>query len=289
MVSVQRSSSDVFRVGDDLPVHRLGYGSMQLTGPGHWDEPADVTEAKQVLRRAVDSGVNHIDTADAYGPATTEQLIREALHPYPTDLVIATKGGLTRQGPNRWAPVGRPEYLRQCVEMSLRRLALDRIDLYYLHRVDPLVPLEDQIGVLDDMRAEGKLRHIGLSQVTMEQLNRATVIAPIAAVQNKYNLRRRSFEDVLRHCATTRTAFVPFAPLGAGRMLHEHDVLIEIARKYQATPAQLALAWLLQYSPVMLPIPGTNSRAHLDENLAASTIRISTEDAAAISLVGDHD
>jgi pyridoxine 4-dehydrogenase len=289
MVSAQRSSSDVFRVGGDLPVHRLGYGSMQLTGPGHWHEPADAKEAKQVLRRAVDSGVNHIDTADAYGPATTEQLIRKALHPYPADLVIATKGGLTRQGPDQWAPVGRPEYLRQCVEMSLRRLALDRIDLYYLHRVDPHVPLEDQLAVLADMRAEGKLRHIGLCQVTVEQLHRATAIAPIAAVQNKYNLRRRAFEDVLRHCATTRTAFVPFAPLGSGRMLHEHDVLIEVARNYQATPAQLALAWLLQYSPVMLPIPGTSSRAHLDENLAASTIQISTADAAAISLVRDHD
>ncbi|MGH3914283.1 MAG: aldo/keto reductase [Pseudonocardiaceae bacterium] len=277
-----------FHLGGDLPVHRLGYGSMQLTGPGHWSDPADPGKALRVLRRAVDSGVNHLDTADAYGPETAEHLIRKALHPYPADLVIATKGGLTRQGPNRWAPVGRPEYLRQCVEMSLRRLALDRIDLYYLHRIDPQVPLDDQLGVLVDMQTEGKLRHLGLSQVDLNQIHRVGELVAVAAVQNKYNLGTRVFEHVLRHGETTRTAFVPYAPLGSGRLLQENSALAELASHYRATPAQLALAWLLQHSPVMLPIPGTSSDAHLDENLAATTIPISPEDVEVINAAFPH-
>ncbi|MGH3913686.1 MAG: aldo/keto reductase [Pseudonocardiaceae bacterium] len=286
MTTTQRpptSPGGDFHLGGDLPVRRLGYGCMQLTGPGHWDYPTDPDEAQRVLRRAVDSGVNHLDTADAYGPETVEHLIRKALHPYPADLVIATKGGFTRQGPNRWAPVGRPEYLRQCVEMSLRRLALDRIDLYYLHRIDPQIPLEDQLGVLADLQREGKLRHLGLSQVGIEQIRQAGELVAVAAVQNKYNLDKRIFENVLRHCETTQTAFVPYAPLGSGRLLQENNTLAELATNYRATSAQLALAWLLQHSPVMLPIPGTSSTAHLDENLVAITIQISPEDAEMIS------
>lgn len=282
------SPSGDFHLGGDLPVRRLGYGSMQLTGPGHWYHPADPDKAQRVLRRAVDSGVNHLDTADAYGPETAEHLIRKALHPYPADLVIATKGGLTRQGPNRWAPVGRPEYLRQCVEMSLRRLALDRIDLYYLHRIDSQVPIEDQLGVLVDMQTEGKLRHLGLSQVNVNQIRQAGELVAVAAIQNKYNLGKRIFENVLRHCETTRTAFVPYAPLGSGRLLQENSILTELASHYRATSAQLALAWLLQHSPVMLPIPGTSSDAHLDENLEATTIQISSEDAEVISAAFPH-
>lgn len=291
MTTDQRQStspSGVFHLGGDLPLRRLGYGCMQLTGPGHWDHPADPDQAQRVLRRAVDAGVNHLDTADAYGPETAEYLIRKALHPYPADLVIATKGGLTRQGPNRWAPVGRPEYLRQCVEMSLRRLALDRIDLYYLHRIDPQVPLEDQLGVLVDLQTEGKLRHLGLSQVDLEQIRQASELVAVAAVQNKYNLGKRIFENVLQQCDTTQTAFVPYAPLGAGSLLRNDSTLAELASNYRATPAQLALAWLLQHSPVMLPIPGTSSATHLDQNLAATTIHISPDDAEVISAAFPH-
>ncbi|RPF21494.1 aldo/keto reductase [Myceligenerans xiligouense] len=248
------AASGTFLLGGDLPVHRIGYGTMQLTGPGHWYHPADMDAAKAVLRRAVDLGVNHLDTADAYGPETVEHLIRKALHPYPDHLVIATKGGMTRQGPNRWAPVGRPEYLRQCVEMSLRRLAVDRIDLYYLHRVDPKVPLEDQVGELAALRAEGKIRHIGLSKVTTTQIEAARRVAPITAVQNKFNRHERDWA-VLDHCTRMGTAFVPYAPLAAGRLA--------------ATPgaAVRELRWLLDLSPVILPIPGSTSIQHLQQNV----------------------
>ncbi|GAA4239220.1 aldo/keto reductase [Actinomadura meridiana] len=256
---------------------RIGFGSMQLTGPGHWDAPEHPEQVMQVLRDAVDAGVTHIDTADAYGPFTAEKYIRKALHPYPEGLVIATKGGLTRQGPNRWTPCGRPEYLRQCVEMSLRRLQVERIDLYYLHRIDPAVSLEDQLGVLRDMQAEGKVRHIGLSKVTLEQLRTASELIDVAAVQNKYNVTDRASEDVLRHCEMTGISFVPYASLAAGA-LTTPDALGQIAQDYGATPAQLALAWLLHRSPVITPIPGTSCSARLRENLAAQQISLTRED-----------
>ncbi|NKQ55621.1 aldo/keto reductase [Amycolatopsis sp. K13G38] len=252
---------------------------MQLTGPGHWYHPANPDQAKHLLRRAVDHGVNHIDTADAYGPETAEHLIRKALHPYPDDLVIATKGGLTRQGPNQWAPVGRPEYLRQCVEMSLRRLGLERIDLYYLHRIDPSVPLDAQLGVLADMQTEGKIRHLGLSKVDIDQIRQATELIAIAAVQNKYHLGDQAHDSVIRHCEETQTAFVPYAPLGAGQLAKQQTTLDDLARRYRATRTQLALAWLLQRSSVILPIPGTSSEAHLDDNLAATDISLEMDDA----------
>lgn len=246
-----------FRIGGDLPVNRIGYSTMQLTGKGHWGYPADIDNATQILRRAVELGVNHIDTADAYGPHVAERLIHTALHPYPDDLVIATKGGMTRQGPNRWTPLGRPEYLRQCVELSLRRLHLDRIDLYYLHRVDPSVPLEDQVGELDNLRHEGKIRHIGLSKVTVEQIDTVRRDTSIVAVQNKFN-RNEPDRTVLDYCATARIAFVPYAPLAAGALVTEHSDTADTAAQ--------ALRWLLEQSPVVLPIPGTTSLSHLAQN-----------------------
>ncbi|MFD7445417.1 aldo/keto reductase [Streptomyces sp. NPDC059909] len=263
---------------------RIGFGSMQLTGPGHWAAPDDPEQAMQVLRDAVDAGVTHIDTADAYGPFTAEKYIRKALHPYPDGLVIATKGGLTRQGPDRWAPCGRPEYLRQCVEMSLRRLQVERIDLYYLHRIDPAVPLEDQLGVLRDIQAEGKIGNIGLSKVTLEQLRMAGTFTAVAAVSNKYNIADRASEDVLRHCEMTGISFVPYAPLAAGA-LTTPDALGQIAQDYDVTPAQLALAWLLHRSSAITPIPGTSSSARLHENLAAHQISLTPEAMTAIELV----
>ncbi|MGW5336378.1 aldo/keto reductase [Streptomyces bauhiniae] len=262
---------------------RIGFGSMQLTGPGHWAAPDDPDRAMQVLRDAVDAGVTHIDTADAYGPFTAEKYIRKALLPYPDGLVIATKGGLTRQGPNQWAACGRPEYLQQCVEMSLRRLQVERIELYYLHRIDPAVPLEDQLGVLRDMQDAGKIGRIGLSKVTLEQLRTASELVDVAAVSNKYNLTDRTSEDVLRHCELNGIPFVPYAPLAAGA-LTASDALGQIAQDYGATSAQLALAWLLHRSPVIMPIPGTSSSARLHENLAAEQISLTRDDMAAIEL-----
>lgn len=262
---------------------RIGFGSMQLTGPGHWSAPDDPEQAMQVLRDAVDAGVTHIDTADAYGPFTAEKYIRKALLPYPEGLVIATKGGLTRQGPNQWAPCGRPEYLRQCVEMSLRRLQIERIALYYLHRIDPAVPLEDQLAVLRDMQAEGKIGSIGLSKVTLKQLRTTSELVDVAAVQNKCNVANRASEDVLRHCEKAGISFVPYAPLAAGA-LTKPDALGRIAQDHGATPAQLALAWLLHRSPVMVPIPGTSSSARLRENLEAEQISLTPEAMTAIEL-----
>jgi pyridoxine 4-dehydrogenase len=263
---------------------RIGFGSMQLTGPGHWAAPDNPEQAMQVLRDAVDAGVTHIDTADAYGPFTAEKYIRKALHPYPDGLIIATKGGLTRQGPNRWAPCGRPEYLCQCVEMSLRRLQVERIDLYYLHRIDPAVPLEDQLAVLSDMQAEGKIHHIGLSKVDLSQVRKASELIDIAAVQNKYNLSNRVFEEIIRYCELASIAFVPYASLASGRLAEPHGVLHELATQYSATPAQLALAWLLHRSPVMRPIPGTSCSGRLHENLAADRINLTPEAITAIEL-----
>ncbi|MEV0056570.1 aldo/keto reductase [Saccharopolyspora shandongensis] len=263
-MKAMESCAETFSIGGELPVRRIGYGAMGLTGPGYWYYPTDTDAALAVLRRAVDLGVNHIDTADAYGPETSEHLIRKALHPYPDDLVIATKGGVTRQGPNRAARVGRPEYLRQCVEMSLRRLALDRIDLYYLHRIDPQVPVADQVGALSDMRDEGKIRFIGLSKVTRSQIERIVTETPIAAVQNRFNANDGDHQ-VLDYCTDTGTAFVPYSPFDQGKL---PDVPGE--GRHRFTTAQRTLAWLLSLSPVVLPIPGTTSLDHLAENMDVS-------------------
>jgi pyridoxine 4-dehydrogenase len=257
-------ASGQYLIGGDLPVYRLGYGTMQLTGPGHWYHPADPDAAKQLLRRAVELGINHLDTADAYGPETVEHLIRKALHPYPSGLVIATKGGLTRPGPNQWEPVGRPAYLRQCIEMSLRRLAVDRIDLYYLHRVDPLVPLADQVGVLAEAQRAGKIRHIGVSKVSVAQIEEAVRIVTVAAVQNPYNASEGD-DDVLAYCDRHGIAFVPYRPLAAGTLARTGQ-----APGDTATAAQAAIAYLLRKSPNMLPIPGTSDPRHLEDNTSAA-------------------
>ncbi|MGW4713542.1 aldo/keto reductase [Nocardia sp. NPDC004260] len=272
------AASGTFAIGGDLPVHRLGYGAMQLTGPGVWGDPKDPDEAVRVLRRAVELGVNFIDTADSYGPFVSEKLIRKALHPYPEGLVIATKAGLTRQGPNEWSAVGRPEYLRQQAELSLRHLGLDRIDLYQLHRIDPKVPLADQIGELVALQQEGKIRHIGVSQVTVEQLRQVRELATIVSVQNLYNLANRADEDVLNYAEQENIGFIPWFPIATGELAAPGGPLASIAAKHGASPAQLALAWLLRRSPVMLPIPGTSSVAHVEENIAAARIELTDKE-----------
>jgi aryl-alcohol dehydrogenase-like predicted oxidoreductase len=253
---------------------------MRLTGPGIWGEPRDRSTALRILRRAVELGVNMMDTADSYGPYVSEDLIAQALHPYPDGLVIATKGGLTRQGPDAWQPLGRPEYLRQCVEMSLRRLKLERIDLYQLHRIDPQVPLADQLGELAAMRAEGKIRHIGLCAVEVGQIEQARELVGVASVQNIYNLARQRHRDVLRYCTQESIAFIPFFPLQAGALARTDGVLEQTAAAQGVTPSQIALAWLLHQSPMTLPIPGTSKVAHLEENLAAAQIELSEAEAA---------
>ncbi|TBL33969.1 oxidoreductase [Verrucosispora sp. SN26_14.1] len=267
-------SSGTYRIGGELTVDRLGYGAMQITGPGVWGDPKDPAEAVRVLRRAYDLGVTFIDTADSYGPFVSELLIREALHPYADDLVIATKAGLTRSGPGVWRPVGRPEYLRQQCELSLRHLGLESIALYQLHRIDAKVPLEDQLGELVLLRQEGKIQHIGLSEVTVAQVEAARRIAPIVSVQNLYNVADRSAEEVLTYCETNDIAFIPWFPIATGELARPGGPLDAISTEHGATPAQLALAWLLRRSPVMLPIPGTSSVAHLEENVAAATIEL---------------
>jgi aryl-alcohol dehydrogenase-like predicted oxidoreductase len=276
-------ASGTFLLGGDLPVHRLGYGTMQLTGPGVWGDPADSDEAVRVLRRAVELGVTLIDTADSYGPFVTDGLIRRALHPYPDDLVIATKVGFTRQGPGVWTPVGRPEYLRQQVELNLRHLGVERIDLLQLHRIDPAVPVADQIGELGALQGEGKIAHIGLSEVSVAQIEQAREVAPIVSVQNRYNLADRAAEDVLTFTERENIAFIPWFPLATGRLSQPGGVLAEAAERHDASPSQLALAWLLHRSPVMLPIPGTSSVEHLEENWAARTIALSADEIAAIA------
>ncbi|MFI6214816.1 aldo/keto reductase [Nocardia brasiliensis] len=272
------AASGTFAIGADLPAHRLGFGAMQLTGPGVWGDPADPDEAVRVLRRVVELGVNFIDTADSYGPFVSEQLIRKALHPYPDDLVIATKGGFTRSGPGDWRAVGRPEYLRQQTELSLRHLGLDRIDLYQLHRIDPQVPLADQLGELALLQQEGKIRHIGLSQVSVAQLAQAREIATIVSVQNLYNLSNRTDEDVLDYAERENIAFIPWYPIATGKLAAPGGPLDAIAAEHGATPAQLALAWLLRRSPVLLPIPGTSSVTHAEENTAASEITLTDKE-----------
>ncbi|MFC8529658.1 aldo/keto reductase [Nocardia sp. NPDC057227] len=276
-------ASGTFALGGDLPVNRLGYGAMQLTGDGVWGDPRDPAEAVRVLRRAVELGVNFIDTADSYGPFVSERLIREALHPYADDLVIATKGGLTRSGPGDWRPVGRPEYLRQQTELSLRHLGVDRIDLYQLHRIDPKVPLADQLGELALLRAEGKIRHIGVSQVNVAQLREAREIAPIVSVQNLYNLANRADEEVLEYAEAENIAFIPWFPIATGQLARPGGPLDAISAEHGATPAQLALAWLLRRSPVVLPIPGTSTVAHVEENIAAAGITLSDSEFETLS------
>jgi aryl-alcohol dehydrogenase-like predicted oxidoreductase len=277
------AQSGTFSIGGDLPVHRLGYGVMQLPGPGVWGPPRDHDEAIRVLRRVVELGVNLIDTADSYGPFVADHLIHEALHPYPEGLVIATKVGFTRQGPSRWVPVGRPEYLRQQVELNLRHLGVERIDLLQLHRIDPKVPLEDQIGELAALQGEGKIRHIGLSEVPVEHIEAARKITPIVSVQNRYNLAQRNAEPLLDHAEANGLAFIPWFPLATGKLAGSGGGLDRIAGELGASPSQLALAWLLKRSPVMLPIPGTSSVAHLEDNLAAAEVELSGEQFEALS------
>jgi pyridoxine 4-dehydrogenase len=270
-----------FRIGEDGPiVRRLGFGAMRLTGPGIWGDPPDREEAKQVLRRAVELGMNLIDTADSYGPHVSEELIAEALHPYPEDLVIATKGGLLRTGPGQWPRDGRPEHLREACEGSLRRLRLDRIDLYQLHAPDPSVPYEVSVGTLKELRDEGKIRHVGVSNVNVQQLRIAREIVPVASVQNRYNLADRSSEDVLAECERLGIGFIPWWPLAAGSLAEPGGPVAEIAERHDATAAQVALAWLLQRSAVMLPIPGTGSVDHLEDNVAAASLELTPEDLA---------
>jgi aryl-alcohol dehydrogenase-like predicted oxidoreductase len=276
------SLSGRFLIGGDLPVHRLGYGTMRLVGEGAWGEPADPAQARSVLRRAVELGVTLIDTADAYGPEIAERLIGEALYPYPAGLVIATKGGITRQGPAKTEYVGRAGYLIQCVEMSLRRLKLERIDLYQLHRIDPRTPLEESLGALKRMQEQGKIRHIGLSEVTAAEIEEAGKIVTVATVQNRYSLADRRHEKTLTYCDEQGIGFLPWYPMAAGKLLKpDHpsaQTLARIAGRHSASVAQLSLAWLLARSPVMLPIPGTSKVAHLEENIAAAGLKLSAEE-----------
>lgn len=267
-----------FEIGDEKSVNRLGFGAMRLTGDGIWGEPRDPEECKRVLRRALELDVNLIDTADSYGPEVSERLIAEALHPYADDLLIATKGGFTRSGPNRWDADGRPQHLREACEGSLSRLQLERIGLYQLHRVDPEVPLEESLGTLIELRDEGKIAQIGLSNVSVDQLRRARELTPVVSVQNRYNLIDRSAEDVLEECEREGIGFIPWFPLSTGKLATRGGPLAQIAERHGATPAQIALAWLLQRSRVMLPIPGTASVKHLEENIGAAGIELSDDE-----------
>jgi pyridoxine 4-dehydrogenase len=282
MADSSASASGTFLIGGDLPVHRLGYGTMRLVGDGAWGEPQNPEEARRVLRRAVALGTTLIDTADAYGPEIAEQIITEALHPYSYDLVIATKGGITRQGPAKTEYVGRAGYLIQCVEMSLRRLKLERIELYQLHRIDPRTPIEESLGALKQMQEQGKIRHIGLSEVTPEEIEKAQRIVPIVSVQNRYSLADRRHDATLAWCEQHNIAFLPWYPIAGGKLLKaDHPVaqtLTRLAERYNATPAQLSIAWLLHRSPVMLPIPGTSQVKHLEENVAAASLQIGPDE-----------
>jgi pyridoxine 4-dehydrogenase len=261
-------------IGDDLRIARLGFGAMRITGDGIWGPPADRAESIRVLRRGVELGIDFIDTADSYGPGVSEEIIAEALHPYPANLVIATKGGYERPGPNRWVENGKPEHLRSACEGSLRRLRLERIDLYQLHRIDPKVPADDQLGTLKALQAEGKIKHIGLSEVSVSQIEHAQTIVPIVSVQNRYSLADRGSEDVLRYCEKEKMAFIPWFPLAAGKLSGGSSPVQRVAAQLKATPSQVALAWLLSRSPVMLPIPGTSKVKHLEENVAAAGLKI---------------
>jgi aryl-alcohol dehydrogenase-like predicted oxidoreductase len=269
--------NNTFKIGGDLSVNRLGFGAMRLTGDGIWGWPPDREGALKVLRRAVELGVNLIDTADAYGPEVDELLIAEALYPYPKGLVIATKGGHTRPGPGQWVPNGRPEYLKQCVDNSLKRLRLERIDLYQLHRIDPKVPVEDSLSALKEAQEAGKIGHIGLSEVSPEEIERARKVVPIVTVQNRYNIADRKWENTLKYCEKEKLGFMPWAPVGGQRGVRENEVE-GVARNLHISTYQLAIAWLLHHSSVMLPIPGTASVAHLEENMAAAKLNLSADD-----------
>jgi pyridoxine 4-dehydrogenase len=280
--TMQASKSGTFNIGGDLPVHRLGFGAMRITGDGVWGPPKDKAEALRVLRRAVELGVNLIDTAEAYGPQVSEELIAEALHPYPQDLVIATKGGLDRTGPGQWPVNGRPERLREELDGSLRRLRLERIDVYQLHRIDDKVPEADQFGFLAEAQRSGKIRHIGLSEVTVDQIERARTFFPVVSVQNRYNLADREWENVLDFCEREQIGFIPWFPLQTGKLAGAGGPLAKIAAAHRAMPAQVALAWLLRRSPVMLPIPGTSKVKHLEENMAAVDVELTEEEFRAL-------
>jgi pyridoxine 4-dehydrogenase len=276
--------SGEFLIGNDLTVHRLGYGAMRITGKGIWGEPADRAEAVRVLRRAVELGINFIDTADAYGPSVSEEIIAEALYPYPAGLVIATKGGFDRPGPDKWVENGKPEHLKAACEGSLRRLRLERIDLYQLHRIDPKVAPEDQLGALKDLQVEGKIKHIGLSEVSVQQIQLAEAIVPIVSVQNRYSVTDRGSEDVLDYCEREEIGFIPWFPLAAGKLSGAGSRINHVAERLKATPSQVALAWLLARSPFILPIPGTSSVKHLEENVAAAGLRM---DESALEELGE--
>jgi pyridoxine 4-dehydrogenase len=276
------ATNPTWQLGGDLPVNRLGFGAMRITGEGIWGWPPDRNNALKVLKRAVELGVNLIDTADAYGPETSELLIAEALYPYPKGLVIATKGGLTRPGPSQWVPNGRPEYLKQCVEKSLKRLRLERIDLYQLHRIDPKVPMEESLGALKEMQDAGKIRHVGLSNVSPEEIVRARKVVPIVSVQNQYNIEDRKWEKTLVYCEKEGLGFMPWSPIGGGRGLKPENALEKAASDRGASVIQVALAWLLERSPVMLPIPGTSSIEHLEENVAAAKLKLTPAEWKAI-------
>jgi pyridoxine 4-dehydrogenase len=279
------AKAGTFALGGDLEVNRLGYGAMRITGDGIWGEPEDPDEARRVLRRCLELGVNLIDTADSYGPDVSERLIGETLAPYPEDVVIATKAGLVRPGPGDWRPNGRPEHIRGAIEGSLRRLKLETVDLYQLHRIDPDVPVEESLGTMADLRDEGKVRHVGLSEVGVEELRQAQQIVPIVSVQNRYNLTDRGSEDVLEACESDGIAFIPWVPLASGSLCRPGGPVDEIASNHDATPGQVALAWLLRRSPVMLPIPGTSSVGHLEENVAAASLRLTDDEYAELSEV----
>ena len=274
VASISAQSSGTFSLGGKTPVHRLGFGAMRLTGEGIWGEPKDRAEAKRVLKRAIELGVDFIDTADSYGPYISEEIIAEALHPYPKGLIIATKAGLARTGPNQWLPLGRPEYLQQEVEMSLRRLKVERIDLWQLHRIDPKVPVEESLAPIKKLQEQGKILHVGLSEVKPHEIDQARKFIEIVSVQNQYNLGDRQHEDVVDYCTKHNLGFIPWFPVAGGKLARPGGPLDAMAKKHEATIAQFSLAWLLHRSPVMLPIPGTSSVKHLEENIAAASLKL---------------
>jgi aryl-alcohol dehydrogenase-like predicted oxidoreductase len=286
MTTINAAVSGTFRIGGDLEVNRLGFGAMRVTGPGIWGEPEDPKEARRTVARVPELGINFIDTADSYGPHVSEDLLAEVLAPYKKGLVIATKGGLTRHGPNSWPMCGRPEYLKQCALLSLRRLKLERIDLWQLHRIDPKVPRDEQFGAIAEMQREGLIRHVGLSEVSVEEIQAASKFFKVTTVQNLYNLVNRHSEAVLEHCEKNGIGFIPWYPLGGGPLAKEGGLLDTLARKLGATPSQVALAWVLKRSPVMLPIPGTGKVKHLEENTAAANVKLSDEDFRALDTQG---
>ncbi|AFZ67295.1 aldo/keto reductase [Deinococcus peraridilitoris] len=281
--TINAAQSGTFKIGGELEVVRLGFGAMRVTGKGIWGESEDPQEARRVLARLPELGINFVDTADSYGPGTSEELIREVLHPYPKGFVIATKGGLTRTGPDQWHPVGRPEYLRQQLELSLRRLKVECIDLWQLHRIDPQVPADEQFGAMKEFQQEGKVRFLGLSEVKVPEIEAARQVVEITTVQNLYNLTNRQSEDVLNYCEQHGIGFIPWFPLATGELAREGSALDRIAKKLGAAPAQVALAWLLRRSPVMLPIPGTGKVRHLEENTAAASLSLGDEDFTALN------